>query len=194
MWNNVFRVQWLRMPAQQPETLDNNESIHANPCGEFVLQRLQQGAKPAEVAQEVLREYLVQVSTQRLLAYRRYREESFEYLTTQKLETWHWEALYGMATLDMCRVHVHRHAPSKQYAQQCRSQRSNLCEIAGIAEERVPLESLVEFWQRHERHARLPLEYPEATVLRHQLPWILVNAYRATFDREALPNTATACV
>ena len=49
---------------------------------------------------ELLREYLVQVSPQRLAAYRRYREESFEYLTVRKLEAWHWEALYAMVTLE----------------------------------------------------------------------------------------------
>ena len=56
------------MPAQQLETLENNESIHANPCGEYAVRRLQMGARSADVQHELLHEYLVHVSLQRLAA------------------------------------------------------------------------------------------------------------------------------
>ena len=52
-------VAWLKRSAQQPDTLDNNERIHGNPCGEYALQRLQVGARPADVAADLLREYVI---------------------------------------------------------------------------------------------------------------------------------------
>ena len=65
-----------------------------------------------------------------------------------------------------------------------------MCEAAGIVEERVPLGALAEFWQRHQPYARLPLEYPLASVLWGALPWILVEVYRGTFDPAEPPATA----
>ena len=146
------------------------------------------------MALELLREYLVQVSEQRLMAYRRYREESFEYLSVRKLEVWHWQALYAMVTLETLAFDKEwRRQQRQKYVEQCSSQRVQLCEAVGIAEERLPLEVLTEFWQRHHRYARLPLEYPEASVVRDALPWSLVEAYRGTFDRAALPATVYDC-
>ena len=154
----AYLVRWLSIPAQHLDSLDKNEIIHANPCGEYALQRLQRGARTGGVVLELLREYLVQVSEQRLQAYRRYREQSFEYLTARKLEAWHWEVLYDMVTLETIAVvsATRRSLQRQKYAEQCRSQRAQLCQAVGISEERLPLEVLTEFWQWHQRYARLP--------------------------------------
>ena len=88
------------MPAQQLNVLNNNESIHADPCGQYALERLQEGARPADVSRELLREYLVKATVQQLAAYRRYREQSAEYVTVQKLEALQWETLYAMVSLE----------------------------------------------------------------------------------------------
>ena len=106
---------------------------------------------------ELLREYLVHVSVQRLAAYRQYREETFEYVTARKLEAWHWEALYAMVTADtLAATPRHAHLVQRRaYLEQCRSQRTQLCDAVGIAEERVPLEALTEFCKRHLCHAKL---------------------------------------
>ena len=116
------------------------------------------GARPADVSAELLREYLVQASEQRLAAYHRYREESFEYWTARELEALHWEALYAMVTLETNAVlGTHRTASAKnRIMQQCRLQRAQFCQAVGIADERVSLATVHEFWQRHQRYARLP--------------------------------------
>ena len=84
------------------------------------------GARPADVAAELLREYLVQVSVSRLAAYRRYREEfNREYLTARKLEDWHWEILYGMVSSETIAPRkVGRASHSPKYIKQCRFQRN----------------------------------------------------------------------
>ena len=89
-------------------------------------------------------------------------------MSAWKLEVQHWKILYAMVTLDTAAVDLEKvrrcekYGWGRKYAEQCTKQRAQLCEAIGIAEERVPLEVLIEFWQRHERYARLPLEYPEA--------------------------------
>ena len=187
-------VQWLRSPAQQPQCLENNESIHGNPCGEYALQRLQRGAKPAEVVSELLREYLVQVSRERLEAYRLYREQAGEYWTVSRLGVLHWQPLYATVTEETMPPPERKDKLSKKYSQQCIAQRVCLSEATGIAEERIPLEQLWHFWRKHFEYARLLVEFPEATVYRERLPWSLVEAYRGTFDPGALPATAHACM
>ena len=96
-----------------------------------------------------------------------------------------------MVTLETRAVQFQNSAVSKKrILERCRLHRTQLCSVAGMVEERVPLEALADFWRRHERYARLPLEYPEASVLRDALPWGLVEAYRGTFNRSELPATA----
>ena len=80
-------------------------------------------------------------------------------------------------TLAAWKTHAHV-VQRRAYPEQCRSQRTKLCEAVGIAEERLPVEALTEFWQRHLRYARLPVQYPEASVLRDCLPRPLVEACR----------------
>ena len=75
----------------------------------------------------------MQASEQRLVAYRRYREESFEYWSARKLEAWHWEALHAMVTLETSAVAAQWKALAKnRVVQQCSIQRAQLCEAAGI--------------------------------------------------------------
>ena len=104
-------VRWVRLPVQLPERLEDNEGIQASPCGERLLQRLQSGSRPRALVEELLCEHLAQTSPERITAYRRYREESCEQMTAQKLRAWHWETLYGYETLDesvvVTRAHVH---------------------------------------------------------------------------------------
>ena len=61
--------------AQKPEKLEFNECIHSHPSGEFVLQQLQEGMSPQEVVSQLMRRYLVEVSCERVAAYRHYREQ-----------------------------------------------------------------------------------------------------------------------
>ena len=65
-------VTWLKAPAQALARLDNNECIHSHACGEYVLDQLQNGAKPAYVIEQLLSLYLVQATKERVVAYRRY--------------------------------------------------------------------------------------------------------------------------
>ena len=51
--------QWLKAPGQQLPALENNQDIHAHPCGEYVLEQLQTGVRPADVVRALLEEYLV---------------------------------------------------------------------------------------------------------------------------------------
>ena len=72
--------------------------------------------------------------------------------------------------------------------------RVKFCEDAGLAEEALPLPVLRAFYMAHEEYARLRLQYPQATVFTDSVPWCLVEAYRRTYDGEALPDTASACM
>ena len=88
-------VQWLKAPAQQLLKLENNVDMHSHACGEYVLDELQRGAKPADVAQQLLSKYLIDTTAQRVSAYRYYREQLGNYWTCDKLERSHWAFLYG---------------------------------------------------------------------------------------------------
>ena len=72
--------------------------------------------------------------------------------------------------------------------------RTALCGSAGIAEDFVLLGTMSEFYTRHEKHARLCLEYPAATVHRDSCPWAAVNLYRQTFRGQVLADSAPACI
>jgi len=93
-----MEVRWLKAPDQQLGELWNDVDIHAHACGEYVLSELQNGAKPADVVASLLQRYLVNTSSQRVLAYRRYREELSDYMTEDKLARLHWESLYGLVS------------------------------------------------------------------------------------------------
>ncbi len=70
--------------------------------------------------------------------------------------------------------------------------RAIFCEAVGIAEELVPLKSILDFFRRHQRYARLPLMFPQAHVVKDALPWHVVDAYRKTFAGQTLPNNGFA--
>ena len=55
------------------------------------------GARPQDVVDGVLSRYLVQTTASRIVAYRRYRENSVGYFKTDELSRLHWEYLYGQA-------------------------------------------------------------------------------------------------
>ena len=94
-WAHCDHLQtWLKAAAQALPILENNEDIHSHPCGEYVLEQLQQGARPADVVQGLLQEYLVHATVQRVQAYRLYREQRSDYWTSAKLVQHHWEFLY----------------------------------------------------------------------------------------------------
>ena len=72
-------VTWLKAPEQALARLENNVSIHGHACGEYVLEQLQTGAKPSDVAHKLRSLYLVDTTKERVVAYRRYRESDGAY-------------------------------------------------------------------------------------------------------------------
>ena len=131
-------TRWLKQPAQQLPNFQHNEEVHAHACGEFVLQRLQRGTPPQQVVEELLKQYLVHASLQRVLAYRLYREQAGEYWSLTTLEPMHWKFLYDSVSLERRIGHIKRSA----YARHARIQhllsiRTALCQKEGIAEDRA---------------------------------------------------------
>ena len=72
-------TRWLE--AHKLLVFRNNEDVHTHECGEYVLQELQAGVSPEVVKDGLLKQYLVTSTTQRLVAYRRYREQRGDYWT-----------------------------------------------------------------------------------------------------------------
>ena len=92
---HLFR--WVR--DQKLPNLDmDNQEIHAHACGEYVLQELQNGVAPEDVAEALLCEYLVKTTASRVIAYRRCREQCGDYWSADKLERQCWEFLYEKVT------------------------------------------------------------------------------------------------
>ena len=186
-------VSWMKAPGQALSILENNEVIHSHACGEYVLQELQSGIRPEKVVEQLLCRYLVITTKERVAAYRYYREQRSEYWTQDKLERLCWEVLYGLVTLETNLVLIKR-GYSKRFEKRLIEKRIEFCRSASLAEELVPLKSLQDFFRRHMAYARLPLQFPEATVYKDALPWTLVEAYRRTFARQKLPESAFACM
>ena len=67
--------------------------------------------------------------------------------------------------------------------------RANLCQDILVAEERIPLKNLHDFFTVHEEYARLSLQSPNARTYKDALPWELVDAYRRTFANQKLAET-----
>ena len=138
--------RWLRAPAQALPVLRTNEDVHTHACGEYVLQQLQEGASPGDVAESLLRRYLIVATHQRVQAYRRYREQRSEYWTVEALERVHWKVLYALVRADRCII---PRADSKRYSKKTRdvlvSVRAAFCEEVSLAEEFVPLRILRDF-------------------------------------------------
>ena len=184
-------MAWLSAPCQALCSLSNNEDIHTHACGEYVLERLQNGIKPEAVVDGLLREYLVRTTPERVQAYRFYREQRGKYWTSQKLERLQWEWLYGQVSKERTILPTTSSSGGNNRRQRRIIQiREALCGQLLIAEELVPLHNLRIFYKRHESHAQLALKYPQATVLKDCLPWSLVGAYQQTFRGQQLPATA----
>ena len=114
---------------------------------------------------QLLVQYLVDCrTTQRLIAYRRYREQRGEYWTSEHLEQQQWEFLYSLVSLDSKLGHIRAVCPYMRSSARTRLEdvRVSLCQRLDVAEELVPLENLSVFFGEHERHAKLALEYPGA--------------------------------
>ena len=63
VWADRGNLQiWLKAADQQLPVLGNNEDIHAHPCGEYVLDRLQKSDLPVNVVSGLLRESLVKAT------------------------------------------------------------------------------------------------------------------------------------
>ena len=182
-------LSWLKAAAQVLPTLDNNESIHTHACGEYVLDRLQNGVSAEAVVEGLLREYLVRTTTARVQAYRFYREQRGKYWTSERLERLQWEFLYGQVSLDRRILPIRSKGVIFKRQGRMIKIREALCREMGMAEELVPLHNLRVFWKRHEDHATLALRYPAARIIKDGLPFYLVDAYRKTFRGQKLPDT-----
>ena len=55
--------------------MDTYVGIPGHACGEYVLHQLQRGVSPERVCEELMSQFIVKTTVQRLSAYRRYREE-----------------------------------------------------------------------------------------------------------------------
>jgi len=195
-WAHRDHLQtWLKAPAQALPTLENNEDIHAHPCGEYVLQRLQNGDLPVNVVQGLLEEFLVKATVERVKAYRRYREQRGDYWTKEKLAQRYWEGLYEQfAEADKLVIHSEKSKLSKSTTATLQRIRTVMCQAHEIAEELIPLESLAGFCKDHSHIARMRKEYPDATVHCDVLSRRLVSAYRVTFVGEDLPPTCNGSI
>ena len=188
-------VEWLKYPEQALPVLDTNEDIHAHPCGEYVLQELQRGAKAADVADMAFSKYLVSIKISRLTAYRRYREQDGAYWTIDRLETLHWEFLYSQVSLDF---ELGRRQNRSSVAQRATLEerlvavRTAFCESVELAEERLPLDRIAAFFGRHERHAQLILAYPQARLVKDTMQRALVEAYAKTFHNDDCASVSSA--
>ena len=186
---------WLDAPAQQLPHLCNNEDVHSHPCGDFVLQQLQEGVSPREVVDRLLEQYLVVTTVERLTAYRYYREQKSEYWSTERLVHDHWEYLYKLVSLDMnySRYH-HRHmrASGKALDEHLVGVREVFARDHQIAEEFIPLPNLAMFYHQHHAHAMLPLIYPNAKCFVDSVPVCAVDILREMLRDTELPETAYA--
>ena len=133
--------RWLRAPAQALPVLRTNEDVHTHACGEYVLQQLQEGASPGDVAESLLHRYLIVATQQRVQAYRRYREQRSEYWTVEALERVHWKVLYALVRARGSFADAHRVTNTR-----LASVRAAFCDEVSLAEEFVPLSILRVFF------------------------------------------------
>ena len=139
-------LRWLKAPSQALRIFSNNEDIHSHPCGEYVLESLQHGATPEAVVEGLLKEYLVRTTTERVVAYRYYREQRGKYWTAERLRRLHWEWLYEQVSLD---VRIVRPRGSQTLRQDKRIIviRDALCLRLRVSEELVPIHSVSVFYK-----------------------------------------------
>jgi hypothetical protein len=111
-------------------------SLYGHACGEFVLDLLQRGKTPAEVAQQLLSNYLVLATPQRLSAYRLYREQTGNYWSLATLEPLHWKSLYDLVSLDYSVGHFRLRGDSRPaLRERLLSMRTAFCAKVAMAED-----------------------------------------------------------
>ena len=72
--------------------------------------------------------------------------------------------------------------------------RNEFCGLVSLAEELVTVGSYRDFLRKNEVYAQLALVHPEAEVRKDSVAWILVEAYRKTFNVASLHATASQCI
>ena len=138
-------------------------------------------------------EYCSKYLVQRVVAYRKYREQSGRYWTVKGLERVHWRPLYDQVRVNV-KLTEYRHYRTRVFQRTLSAVRTNFCHSVSLAEELVPLPVLKDFYVRHDAYARLALEFPDTTLYRDALPWATVRAYRQTFAGEPMPSTVALCM
>ncbi len=125
---------------------------------------------------EVLDKFLVYTTVQRVLAYRRYREQTGAYWSVDTLERLHWTQLYKPVSID---GNLARRSGGNNAAEKRRilDIRTTFCNELEIDEELLPEANLKIFYKKHQDHATLPLRYPTATVHKDSMAKPLVDAY-----------------
>ena len=181
--------KYREAPAQQLQEFRSNEEILAHPCGSYVLDRLQCGVSPEAVLQVLRREYLVETSRLRLLAYRRFCERTLSPCwTVEDLELRFWEYLYEQ---------VPAYAPSLRSDDRnpkVACIRSLFCEHADVSEELLPARVFRTFYKKHGQQAALPEQYPDAVLVKDSLSIEVVEAYAAPLRGRTLPGLASRCI
>ncbi len=164
---------------QELGTLQNNEDHHANPAGPYVYQRLQEGGKPAEIVEEVLRKFLVKTSRRGISAYRRFREQRGPGYDDFKLEMFQWPFLHE-------RVAEPGWRKRKREPDEARLApiRAALCEELALSEELMPSSARSVFYQEHEHQANLPKRYDTAVLVKDSISWTSVEAYRSALKKK----------
>ena len=160
----------------------------------YLIERLQSGGNPTDVVKELLERYLVKTTTQRVIAYRHYREQRSDYWTTEKMEIYHWEYLYTLVSLDVSLKRAWNQRLQTAVLRAITDLRIKFCEHLEVSEEFVPIDALSKFFFIHQAHARLHLEYPDATVHIDEVSRSTIETYRRTFEGEDLPGSAFECI
>ena len=152
----------MEAPAQRLTVLNSNDDVHSQACGDYVLSQLQRGVCGKEVADQITRMYLVRATVERLMAYRRYREQLAGYWTMEELVRHHWKRLYALVDISGRIVPQSRRC-TKVAESALMSIRRHLCEEAAISEEAVPLSVLWSFYLRHE-DVSIAIYFPGALI------------------------------
>ena len=158
------------------------------------------GARPQDVVDGVLSRYLVQTTASRIVAYRRYRENSVGYFKADELSRLHWEYLYGQAAalpeqnqedVDDSRGMPRKRLTNKTKAYQLalESIRTGLAATLEVSEHSIEIPTLMAFYAENLNYARIPSLYPAARILKEVLPEDAITLYRKTFEGEELGDT-----
>ena len=120
--------------------------------------------------------YLVQTTFERVVAYRRYRENSVGYFTREKIGRLHWQILYELGgalpavAAPASPRRMPRSSSAKDYlarASALESIRTLLAAKLEVSEQSIEIEHLKEFYQHNLVYSQLPSLYPEAVSYTH---------------------------